>query len=393
MTRALEITSARTRRPGGLWSLLGMLAVLTVYGISTGGFRQSWSVTVRFLALHADRPAHLTGLNAGAFGFLAATTVIALACAVASTLLVRAVCGKEKNPPDLFGVEPRFAVFMLVLLAEEVLARGVFLGVIGHFWTGRAATYVLFVAGNTVWALVHLANYPDARDRNPLRVLPQFVCGVFLTVIFLECGFFAALLVHVAYDMILLSLDKRKPFDVSEIGSVCFNALCLVAGLLFVGKPLSDLSQWSNTSGAFAIHGWGFWNYFWAVVVLGSALTLIGDLLLLDFDAPDETYGLVVRVITPILVVVVLTGGYWLAGLFTSNSLDRLLILVIALLFMHPNKSGSGLARTFWIVIPSGLLIACGVFAIHGFWAKVAFVLLASLLSMPEEILRDRDKD
>lgn len=390
-----ETAPTRLQRPGGWWTSLGTALVVAAFALWAGGFGPAWRGLRQFFALQAERPANLAYLQEGFFGTLAAMVVISLAGGYASAWVTRAICGKPNVPPKFFeGVErlPRFKGFMIIILAEELFTRALFLGLIGQFWTGRVAAYVLFLVGNSLWALMHLSNYRDPKDRHIARVLPQFVGGIPLTVVFLHYGFFAALLVHVAYDMILFAEDKLNKFNAGEIKSIGVNVVLLVAGLLFVGKPLSDLTQWAKFDGMFAIPGWGFWNYFWAVVVVSSALTIVGDLFLFDYDAAEKVQDVSLRVSTSIVLVLLMIGGYWALGPLAPNGLDRLLTLTIGLLFLHPSISGSNVARTFWISIPSTMPLLCGTFALHGFWAKVIFVFAMSIINIPEEICRVNDE-
>ncbi len=394
-TATLETMSTRIQRPGGWWTSLGTALTLAAFALWIGGFGPAWTGIEQFFALDAVRPAHLAHLQGGVFGVLAAAVALSLLAGTASLLIMVAICGLPSKTSQIFkSVErlPLFKKLMITLVAEELFARALFLGLIGQFWTGRVATYVLFLAGNSIWALVHLFNYPDPADRHIVRVLPQFVVGIPITVVFLHYGFFAALLVHVAYDMILFCTDKCNKFNAGEIKSIGVNIVLLVAGLFFVGKPLSDLTQWAKFDGTFAIPGWDTWNYFWAVIAVSSALAIVGDLFLFDYDAAEKIEDTSTRVLRSMFLAILMIGGYGVLGWLAPNGLDRLLTLAIGLLFLHPSISGSNVARTFWLSIPSTMLVLCGTFALHGFWAKVGFILLMSIIGIPEEICRVNDE-
>lgn len=388
-TQATTPVSSR-QRIGSIWTMAGTLILLTIAGVVTSGFSRAFSAVTSFVTLNAVRPESL-GLSASSFGSLAAMTVISLPFAALAGVIVQKICGDARQEPTFFQDivhAPLFAITVSTIIAEELFARLLFIGVGGYFWHGQIATYVLFLVGNGLWALVHLSNYRDPRDRQILRVLPQFVGGIFLTATFLQWGFFAALLVHLAYDMVLFSWDRRNIFGTAEIGAIILNIVWLVLGLVFVGKPLSDLTHWASFTGSFAISGWGFWNYFWAVLVIEGGLTIVGDLLAFDFEESEEVVDLPDRVLYSALMVVMLLGGYWLISLLTANVLDRLLVLAIALLFFSTSGSGSNLARMFWTGIPSMMFLLCTILAVDGFWAKVALMLILFLINIPEELIR-----
>lgn len=382
---------AASARIGSIWTMAGTFILLTIAGIVTSGFSHASSAVIRFITLNAVRPESLVSLSASSFGSLAAMTAISLPFAALAGAIVQKICGDARLEPTFFQDvvhAPLLAITVSTIIAEELFARLLFIGVGGYFWRGQLATYVLFFVGNGLWALVHLGNYHDPRDRQVLRVLPQFVGGIFLTATFLQWGFFAALLVHLAYDMVLFSWDKRNTFQATEIGAITLNFVWLVLGLVFVGKPLSDLMHWASFNGSFAISGWEFWNYFWAVLVIEGGLTIVGDLLAFDFEKPEYVASLLTRAIDSVLTVVILLGGYWLISLVTPNILDRLLVLAIAVLYFSTSGSGSNLARTFWISIPSMLFLLCIILAVDGFWSKVTFILILLLINIPEEIIR-----
>ena len=392
MTIDQLLIPTKERRASGVWTAFGTFLALVLFASFTGGFASMWPALQSFVTLQSGRPPSLAALHSSAMPALAALTAVSFIFTISSLIIAERVAG-EAEAADLFSHYirgPKFARIMVLLIAEELFARLLFLGVIGHFWQGQVATYALFLAGNGLWAALHLSNYRK-EDRQLVRVLPQFVGGIFLTVAFLQYGFFAALLVHIAYDMVLFSTDKRNAFNSGERWTLAYNVITLIAGVFFVGKPLTDLSQWLKFDGSFAIPGWEFWNYVWAIVIIGSLLTIVAELLLFDFESTGETTGILDRLFYSIVGVLMFLGGYWVTGLFTDNVLSRLLVLAIALLFAHMSGSGSNLARTFWISIPGIIVLVCGLLAIEGFWPKVGMVFVFSIINIPEEAIRSID--
>jgi hypothetical protein len=62
-------------------------------------------------------------------------------------------------------------ILHIACFLEELLTRWLFLGAIPYVFGlhGPISFYVLFLVGNILWALIHLLNYRDREDRNPLR--------------------------------------------------------------------------------------------------------------------------------------------------------------------------------------------------------------------------------
>jgi hypothetical protein len=322
----------------------------------------------------------------------AMTTIMFVVCLTVGILILR-ICGKPKSTPvylyeKLQKKVPLFAIILTLLIAEEVFARWLFLGVLGQVFTGPVAIFVLFLIGNSAWAFVHLWNYKDPADRHVLRVLPQFIGGIFLSVIFLAYGFFPALLVHIAYDMLIFSQHKRNRSHVRDLLIIGYNAIWLCLGLVSVHKDLTDLQEWTDLDEVFAISGWSFWNYFWAVVIVGALLSIVAELLLFDTEIPDEEMKLSHYALGSVIVVVLMVGLYWLTGFIASDVTIRLIFASMLMLFFIKSKSGSNLARVFWISIPGTIATFSAIFAVENFLQSVALMFVIVLPALPELYLR-----
>ncbi len=84
---------------------------------------------------------------------------------------------------------------------EEFYMRWLLLSVLAGAHPSANAFYGLFLLGNGLWAIAHLPNYQPG-DRNPVRVLPHFLLGIPMAVMFRSCGLVGAFTVHFVWNML-----------------------------------------------------------------------------------------------------------------------------------------------------------------------------------------------
>ena len=166
----------------------------------SGGFREVTSNHTTFLMM---------------FPVILAVIVLELPCTIGAAVLQAKILGKSGKHAfsDLFK-ETRegnhFFTFFVIVLLEELFARWFFLGLLTKipFLSGTVAFYALFLIGNGIWALIHLSNFKEEKDRKILRVLPQFVAGAFFTYVFVKYGLLAAILAHFASNAVVFAVHK-----------------------------------------------------------------------------------------------------------------------------------------------------------------------------------------
>lgn len=394
----------------GLFSALGTFGLLAfvawkagVFGIVTselamllsGKFREIDNSHTAFLMM---------------FPVILAVVVLKLPCNVGAVILQAKILGKSgKHAPSDFFKEMEegnhFFTFFVLVLLEELFARWLFLGLLTKipFLSGTVAFYALFLIGNSIWALIHLSNFKEEKDRKILRVLPQFVGGIFLTYVFVKYGLLAAILTHFASNAVLLATAKFQRINMIDGLIVGHGALCATISYALMEKPLIDILPWFADNPTFRLEGWEFWDYVKVSVFLSGCIVVIFGLLLYDRggtgkkEASKDIGAMsIARIagyaVVGILVIVgLLYGIYALLGLFIASTPHR--VFVVAILYcalLHKSTSGSAVARTFWSGLPDAYIMICILQAL-GFWPALGWIAVETVIQTPSIILNKLD--
>ena len=338
------------------------------------------------------------------FPVILATVVLELPCTIVVSMLQTKILGKSSKHAliEMFknmGEGNHFFIFFVVVLLEELFARWLFLGVLPKipFLSGTAAFYILFLIGNGIWALIHLRNFKEKKDRNVLRVLPQFVAGAFFTYIFVKYGFLAVVLTHFASNAILFANHKIQRTGIIDGLIIGYSALCAGISYWLMQKPLSDILVWFNDSPRFILEGWEFWDYVKASVFLSSCFIIVFGSLLYDRSEagknkkkPEKDYGLGIYLLCTVFGVGLLYGLYAFLGLFFASVPYRMLVLAISLSFLQRGASGSAMSRTFWTGLPNIYITMCVIQAL-GFWLAVCYLMAELVINAPRLALEKLD--
>ncbi len=328
--------------------------------------------------------------------------VIALPTMIASGFFQQLILGKigKHSIEDFFnnmGNGSHFKTFFITVVLEEVLARWVFLGLLPMipFLSGTLMFYMLFFLGNAIWALIHLYNFEDENDRHALRVLPQFIGGIFFTYIYVKYGLAASILVHFIANAVLFSLRKTQDFEWKQLLSGAYVLICVLVSYNLMTKPIADIAVWFKSEPGFVIAGWGFWDYVLICVFITSSITTLANIFLYDKCGVDVDNGLdanifVIMILTPLSLGLVY-GLFWLTGLVTNNVPYRVLGLAILLAFGNKTYSGSSTSRLFWTSVPDVYISVC-IFQAIGFWYSVCFLLIDATLLLPRYFIAKIDE-
>ena len=289
-----------------------------------------------------------------------------------------------------------FKTFFVLVALEEIAARWFFLGFLRQ-WSllaGPLAFYCLFLLGNGLWALVHLMNFKEKKDRNILLVLPQFVSGFFFTIIFLKFGLLASILTHFASNAVIFSLTRKQNVNHVDLLIVLYAGVCALVSYWLMGKPLADLAPWFSLAPTFQIEGWSFWDYFKAVMFLESVFVFAFGLLFYDREEvglqTKTELNFLVFLAAAVIGVPIIFGFYWLMGFLVSNVAYRILTLAVLLCFFIKSNSASGVARTFWTKLSGAYFAICLLQAL-GFWWALAYTGVEVLVSWPHMLLKKID--
>ncbi len=90
------------------------------------------------------------------------------------------------------------------------------------------------------------------------------------------------------------------------------------------------------------------------------------------------------------LVTIMLWVAYFALGFVIADAAYRIIILAIGFAFLQTGASGSALARTFWVGLPSMFLAICTMQAL-GIWASVTWLGISILIEVPLVILSEFD--
>lgn len=296
---------------------------------------------------------------------------------------------------EKMGPGNHFFLFFLLVTAEELFARWLFLGVLPKipFLSGTVAFYVLLLAGNAIWALIHLANFQEQEDRHALRVLPQFVAGFFFSYVFVAYGLVAVILTHFAANAILFSTHKSQRTGIIDGLIVGYGALTAGISYALMSKPLGDIMPWFSETPTFQLEGWATWDYALLSIFISGCIGVVFGLLGYDRgSAGQETHWAMLPFAIP-LVHGITYGVYALLAWWLTDS--PYLILAIALLtaFIHQSASGSGMARVFWATLPAAYISVCVIQAlgIWPVWPALGYMAIITLVAIPGLVLNELD--
>jgi hypothetical protein len=202
--QALQVQSVAGLRKFGVLIMLVGWGTLVAISVATGGFGNLLTALWAFLSGDLSYLRSVAGMPVG---FLTAATAVLLPLIMLTGMVVALVGGPVESHAllDQEASSDGTLKAVLMLVGEEVLARWLFLGLFTIWFTGSTAFYILFFVGNGLWAALHLINFTDADERKLIMVLPQFVLGVVLVVVYVTCGLLAVVLVHLIHNALMLS--------------------------------------------------------------------------------------------------------------------------------------------------------------------------------------------
>ncbi len=332
--------------------------------------------------------------------------VIGFPCSIGASIFQEMILGKKgKNKISSLLEELRegnhFFTFFIAVIYEEVFARWFFLEFLTKisFLSGTVAFYVLFLIGNTIWALMHLRNFKEKKDRKVLRVFPQFVGGIFLTYVFVKYGLLAVILTHFATNAVAFAIYKVQSINVIDCLIFCYAALCANVSYVLMGKPLTDILPWFADSIVFRLQGWEFWDYVKVSVFFSASFVTVFSLLLYDRDKArkkksEKAIGIVRYIVRILIGISFLYVFCTLLGRHITNTPYQVLLIAILFTSLQRDASMSAMARTFWIGLPTGYIAICILQALLqtlGFWPILGWVAVEIASYTPIIILNKFD--
>jgi hypothetical protein len=336
------------------------------------------------------------------FPVILAVVVLELPCTIIAAILQAKILGKSsKHALEEFfrnmGEGNHFFKFFLAVVFEELLARWIFLGLLPRipFLSGTIAFYFLFLIGNGIWAVIHLSNYTETSERHVLRILPQFVAGIFFTYIYVKYGLLASILTHFASNAVIFATHKVQRTSLVDALIILYSLLCAGGSYWLMTKPLADVLPWFADNPVFKLEGWEFWDYVKISIFISTCFVsgfgiLLYDQVNMESRKSEKHNGCLSLILGIPIVVGIAYGLYAVMGLATSSVPYRVLGVAILLTFLQRGASGSAVSRSFWVGLPDTYITICILQAL-GFWPAVAWIAIETLVSVPRIALAKID--
>lgn len=378
----------------GLWSFFGLLILALIFTILTkfdiqGFFRD-------FAGLfQGDLTTKTMSLVDSIKLIIPASLIMLVIALVTAKLFINSKEASENRASyakDFFKNGP--ILMYLTILAEEVFARLLFLGLL-RTWlhADNTTTIILFMTGNLLWSLVHLTNYNKGK-RKLVYALPAFIVGIFLGYLFIRYGFWLTFIVHLTYDFIALVGDKKQTTlgkDIVNFGYWLLVTLVLVLFMTNNHANVLNLIPWFNGSVNIDIN---LSQMILIYLFITSLSGLFPSLLSLDSVSTQSNQklfkgGLFSTVFYMILGVIFLALMVllfnWLVGLFVHDPLIRSIIVVAILTLFSTPKTGSA-AANLWFFSIINIFVLVFVVSYFPFWTAILIVSLGVLVEMPPMI-------
>lgn len=195
------------------WLLVAFLSLILIFAasLSSGSFIAVWKGFGSFLTGYKGL------ISPNPSNFLTPMYVITAVVAInltANTIMIglpsillrrRLVSQSDKTMVNL-STKARLGVVVFLSSIEELLARGLFLGLLTKIplLSGTVAFYLLLVIGNTLWTSAHLINH--TKQTLPLRLLlvaPIFFAGLVYSYVFVTYGLAVAIMAHTLHNFII----------------------------------------------------------------------------------------------------------------------------------------------------------------------------------------------
>jgi hypothetical protein len=388
-------------RPSGIWSALASLALLVLVAVKMNAFAPALHDILLLVQGQVNQIAVNNTTFLMMFPFIFAVVAMELPAKILTGIVQNMVLGKSGKHAisellEEMGQGNHFMNFFVAVTKEELFARWLFLGLLTKipFLSGTVAFYVLFIIGNGLWSLRHLPNFKDEEARHVLRVMPQFVAGIFYTCIFVKYGLLASILAHFASNAILFSTHKVQRTGLADFLLTAYATVSAAVSYSLMTKPFSDILIWFSNEPTFTLLGWEFWDYVKVSVFTTSCLIVLFEVLMYDREGEkkeeEKNSGVIGYLIGIPIVLGIVYGLFALLGLFVSSVPYRVLSLAILVSFLHKSASGSAMSRTFWVSLPDVYITIC-IFQALGFWLAAAYILVESAVQWPRITLAKID--
>lgn len=296
--------------------------------------------------------------------------------------------GKSISMANIFQNGP-IGIY-LTIIAEEGFARWLFITVLGTwiFHVGYTGMIIFALLGNVIWALVHLSNYEDKSERKLIVVLPQFISGLLFAYLYIHFGFVIALFVHLTFDFVLMSADKKDFTLIDNIANLIY--WLILAGIAYAifqynGIALPAITPWLNN--ILVAPTTELWPMVALLIFASSASGVLSNFLGLDHHdnlaaksiTNSGLLGIILTfTVATAIVIGLIMGMSWILTHFIASQFAIAIIISLILMLGGQPKSGSAMANLWFTDMPLTFLEVFVVLT-FSFWPALAIITISSL--------------
>ena len=291
------------------------------------------------------------------------------------------------------------AMALIAIVAEEAIARWIFLGVFARseMLAGKSwAIYVLFLLGNLMWIAMYVRIFRQ-RSSGSLRVkaIVTFVSSIFYTYLFIKYGFVASLMANMATTIVLMGFHKKQNTSTIDFVFVVYYLIVFIGSFYFLDHPIYDASSWLHAKPNFVLPGWSTGDYFAFYILAHSFLGLLFSILCYDrrgIGVKIEIKGNGKGIILGIGLVFLALLFYLFVLSFIGSKLEEhiaefVIIWTVAFVIANFKHSGSAISMLFWTFLCTQFLLMCTIQAIGPDKVFVLFLLFVAVFT-PAAILK-----
>lgn len=350
----------------GWWSMISSYALLCIIAY----YFAPWKDIIIDLRLFFSGNAQDT--LPGNFKFLEVVPIIAAIIVMELLLSILAgifgsICVGNGGKNALKSMKPNniLKTLFIVVVAEELFARWFFLGFMANDLNLGNYFYVLLIAGNGIWAWVHLYNYEDPNKRQLIRVLPQFIAGLFFSYVYVKFGLMATILTHFGSNAILFASDKNQIWDKKELRRlltlVVFGGAILI--LIWLQVDIIGLFKQFVQFDEKIIRNWTTNDFFALYISMYFVINTVFTFMMYDKNSSREKKEetVFIKKMVKIMVAAVIIIGLvvivnWGLSFFTNSLIWKSFISTIIVVLLIKHKSPNAAMRTFWTTIPLSMV-------------------------------------
>lgn len=383
------------------WPTYFLAGCLALFAYVNDGYAPLLAALAKFFSGEATsiaRNASFDGLHE--LGVAAAAITLSLAAAYTIAWLLKLTIGNPKTMMRLVArphnAGPFTAIMQSVVIAEELFARVLFIGILAMLSSSPVWFYAMFLIGNGLWAAAHWWNTGED-SRHWARTLPQFTAGVVFTVVYLLYGFWFTLAIHMTYNMVVWAGVRFQAINNKRALIAGAYTLFALSGAILCPDFLA-IKQWLAFDGNFAIAGWGFWNYIGVWMLVSGVIQVFAELALLDRDRVELgelaghrgmlVFGVpLITVAISIGMAAVVLAVYSVVHSLVGSVLVAFLAALMLLAMVSKSQSPSNATRD-WLGLGSTATALCVIQAL-GIWTGGLALGIGALITMAPALIAE----